>query len=82
MPSLGAVGVLAPMGRTSMVKCTEWARGVLLGASGRLVSESVAVGTLGVEGGLDDSFDFAALREDEDVSEEGVYVVGVNGANH
>ena len=59
--SLGTGGVLAAMGRTSMMKCAIWARGVFLGASGRCVSVSVAVGALGVAVGLDDFFDFAAL---------------------
>ena len=67
VPSFGASGVLAPMGRTSMMKCAIWARGVLLGASGRCVSESVAVGALGVTVGLDDSFNLSAFREEEDV---------------
>ena len=64
--SLGTGGVLAAMGRTSMMKCAIWARGVLLGASGRCVSVSVAVGALGVAVGLDDPLDLAALREEED----------------
>ena len=63
---LGAGGVLATMGRKSMMKCAIWARGVLLGASGRCVSVSVAVGALGVAVGLDDSLDLSALREEED----------------
>ena len=66
VPSLGAGGVLAAMGRTSMMKCAIWARGVFLGASGRCVSVSVTVGALGVAIGLDDLFDFAAFREEED----------------
>ena len=61
VPSPGAGGVLAAMGRTSMMKCAIWARGVFLGASGRCVSVSVTVGALGVSIGLDDLFDLAAL---------------------
>ena len=61
----GAGGVLASMGRTSIMKCTIWARRVLLDASGRCLSESVAVGALGVAVSLDDSFDLTALREEE-----------------
>ena len=82
VPFFGAGGVLASMGRTSMMKCAIWARGVLLGASGRCVSVSVAVGALGVAVGLDDSFDLAAFREEEDACEEFFHVVGVDGDNH
>ena len=64
--SLTAGGVLAAMGRTSMMKCAIWARRVLLGASGRYVSVSVAIGALGVAIGLEDLFDFAAFPEEED----------------
>ena len=38
----------------------------VLGASGRCVSVSIAIGALDVAIGLDDFFDFAALREEED----------------
>ena len=61
VPSLGAGGVLAAVSHTSMMKCAIWARGVFLGASGRCVSVSVAVGALGVAIGQDDPFDFAAF---------------------
>ena len=44
-----------------MMKCAIWARGVFLGASGRRVSVSVAIGTLGVAIGLDDLFDLAGF---------------------
>ena len=64
--SLGTGGVLASMGRMSMKKSAIWTRGVFLGASGRCVSVSVAVGALGVAVGLDDFFDLAAFREEED----------------
>ena len=50
----------------SMMKCAIWTRGVFLGASGRCVSVSVAIGALGVTVGLDDFLDLAALREKED----------------
>ena len=61
MTSFGAGGVLASMGRTSMMKCAIWAGRVFLGASGSCVSESVAVSTLNVAIGLDYPFDFLAL---------------------
>ena len=64
--SLWAGRVLAAIGRTSMMKCAIWARGVFLGASGRCVSVSVAIGALGVTVGQDDFFDLAAFREEED----------------
>ena len=66
VPSFGTGGVLAPMGRMSMMKCAVRACRVFLGASGRCVSKSVAVGALGISIGLDDPFDFPALREEED----------------
>ena len=66
VPSFGAGGVLASMGRTSRKKCAIWAGRVFLSVSGRGVSESVAVGALGVVIGLDDSLDFPALGEEED----------------
>ena len=46
--ALGAGGVLASRSRASMMNRTVGAGGVFLGASGRGVSESVAVGALGV----------------------------------
>jgi len=46
--SLGASGVLVSVGLASMMKRTIRASGVLLGASGMGVSESVAVEALGV----------------------------------
>src|ERR1700761_8442746 len=61
VPSLGAGGVLAAVGRTSMMKCAIRAGGVLLGASGRCVSKSITVGALGVAVGLDDLLDLAAF---------------------
>ena len=39
--ALGALGVLASVSRSSMMKRTVWAGGVFLGASGRGVSESI-----------------------------------------
>ena len=64
--SLGTGGVLAAMGRTSMMKCAIWALGEFLGASSRCVSVYIAVGALGVAVCLDDFFDLAAFREEED----------------
>ena len=55
--SLRAGGALAAMGPTSIMNCAIWARRVLLGASGRCVSVSIAIGALGVAVGLDDFFD-------------------------
>jgi len=46
--AFGAGGGLASMSRASMMKGTVGAGGVLLGALGRGVSESIAVGALGV----------------------------------
>ena len=49
-----------------MMKYTIWAQGVFLGASGRCVSVSVAVGALRVAVGLDNFLDLTALQEEED----------------
>ena len=46
--AFGACGILASVGPASMMKRTVGAGGVLFGASGRSVSESIAVGALGV----------------------------------
>jgi len=46
--ALGAGGFLASVGGTSMLKRTVGAGGVFLGASGRGVSKSLAVGPLGL----------------------------------
>ena len=46
--TLGAGDVLASVSRASMIKQTVGAGGLLLGASGTGVSESIAVGALGV----------------------------------
>ena len=46
--ALGACGVLASLSRASMMKHTEGAGGVFLGASGMGMSESIVVGALGV----------------------------------
>jgi len=80
--SLGAGGVLASMGRTSMMKRTIRAGGVLLGASGMGVSEPVAVGTLGVAVSLGRFLDLEPLGEEEEGREEDGNVVGVNGDDH
>jgi len=65
-----------------MMKRTIRAGGVLLGAAGMGVSESVAVGTLGVEVSLGRFLDLEPLREEEQGGDEGGNVVGVNGDNH
>jgi len=80
--TFGAGGVLATVGRTSMMKCTVWAGGVLLGASGIGVSKSIAVGALGVAVSLGHFLDFEPLGEEEEGGEEDGNVVGVNGDNH
>jgi len=80
--AFGACGVLAPMGRTIVVKRTVGAGGVFLGASGIGVSESVAVGTLGVAVGLHSLLDFETPREAEESGGEDGNVLGVNGDNH
>ena len=46
--ALGTGGVLASVSRESMMKRTVGAGGVLLGASGKGVSESIAISALGV----------------------------------
>ena len=80
--SLGAGGVLAPMGRTSMVKRTKGARGVGLLATLGGVAETVAVVALGVSVGVDGFLNLEPFREEEEGREESLYVVGVNGDNH
>jgi len=59
--SLGTGGVLAEMGRTSMMKRTIRAGGVFLGASGMGVSEPVTVGALGVTVSLGCFLDLESL---------------------
>ena len=80
--SSGAGGVLAAVRRTSMMKCTNLARGVFLGASGSCVSVSVAVEALGIMVGLDYHFIFKAGREEEHARDEFSHIVGVDGDNH
>jgi len=58
------------------------AGGVFLGASGIGVSESVAVGALGVAVGLCGLFDFETPREEEEGWGKDGNLVGVNGDNH
>ena len=65
-----------------MMKCAIWAGGVLLAASGRCMSVSIAVGALGVAVRLYDSFDLTALGKEENSLDEFVKVLGVNGDNH
>jgi len=50
--ALGAGGVLAYVSQASMMKRRVGAGAVFLGASGRDVSKSVAVGTLGIARGF------------------------------
>jgi len=70
------------MGRTIVIKRTVGAGGVFLGASGIGVSESVAVGALGVAVGLRSLLDFETPREEEESGGEDGNVVGVNRDNH
>ena len=80
--AFGACGILASVGRTIVMKRTVGAGGVFLGASGIGVSESVAVGALGVAVGLRSLLDFETPREEEESGGEDGNVVGVNGDNH
>jgi len=80
--AFGACGVLAPVGRTIVVKRTVGAGGVFLGASGIGLSETVAVGALGVAVGLRGLFDFETPREAEESGGEDGNVVGVNRDDH
>jgi len=61
-----------------MMKRTVEAGGVLLGASGMGVSESVAVGTLGVAVSLLRFLDLEPFREEDEGGEEDRNVLGVN----
>jgi len=80
--ALGAGGVLASVGRTSMMKRTVQAGGVLLSASGMGVSELITIGALGVAVSLGRFLDLEPLGEEEEGGEEERDVVGVNGDNH
>ena len=80
--SLGAGGVLASMGRTSMVKRTKGARGVVLLATLGGVAETVAVVALGLSIGVDGFLNLEPFREEEEEGKEFLYVVGVDGDNH
>ena len=80
--SLGTSGVLASMGRTSMVKRTEGARGVGLLAALGGVAEAVAVVALGVPISVDGFLNLKPFREEEEGREEFLYVIGVDGDNH
>ena len=80
--SLRAGGVLASMGRTSMVKRTEGARGGGLLASLGGMAEAVAVVALGVVVGVDGFLNLQPFQEEKDGREEFLYVVGVDGDNH
>jgi len=65
-----------------MMKGAIGASWVIRGASGRGVSESVAVCALGVAVSLRRFLDFQRLREEEDGWEEDWNVVGVDGDDH
>ena len=80
--SLGAGGVLASVGRTSMVKRTIGARGVFLGAALSGVTVAVAVGALGVSVRLHCLFNLEAAGEEEEGGLEDGNVLGVNGDDH
>ena len=64
--SHGAGGVLASVGRTSMVKRTKGARGVGLLAPLGGVAETVAVVALGVSIGVDGFLNLEPFREEEE----------------
>ena len=68
--ALGAGGVLAYVSQASMMKRRVGAGAVFLGASGRDVSKSVAVGTLSVRVSLRRFLDLKSLREEEEGWEE------------
>ena len=80
--SLSTGGVLASVGRMSMVKRTQWARGVGLFASLGGVAETVAIVALGIPIGVDGFLDLAPFREEEEGHKESLNVVGVDGDNH
>jgi len=65
-----------------MMKRAIGAGGVFLGASGIGVSESVAVGALGVAVGQSSLFDFETPREEEKGWGKDGNVVAVNSDNH
>ena len=65
-----------------MMKRTIRSGGVLLGASGMGVSESITIGALGVAVSLGCFLDLEPLGEEEDGREEDGNGVGVNGDNH
>jgi len=64
------------------MKRTKGAGGGFLGVSGMGVSESVAVGALGIAFGLCRLFDFETPREEEEGWGKDGNLVGVNGDNH
>jgi len=76
--SIGAGGVVRSVSRTSMVKRTIGTGGMFLGASGRGVSEAVALDTLGVSGSLCRFLYLEAFLEGVEGREEDGNVVGVN----
>ena len=65
-----------------MVKRTQGARGVGLFAALGGMAEAVAVVALGVSVGVDGVFDLVLLGEEEEGSEEFLYIVGVDGDKH
>ena len=64
------------------MKRTIWAGGVFPGASGRGVSEPVAVGSLGVTVSLRRLLDLEPLGEEEASGEEAWNIVAVAGDDH
>ena len=80
--ALGSSGVLPSVSRASMMKRTVGAGVVFHGASGRGVSEPVAVGALGVAVSLLRFLDLEPLEEEEDWWEEASNVIRVNGDDY
>jgi len=65
-----------------MMRRTVGARRVFLGASGRSVSKSVAIGTLSVALSLPRFLDFESFGEEEEGWDNDGNVVVVEGNNH
>jgi len=80
--ALGARGVLASVSQASMMKRTVGTCGMLQVHRGDHMSESVAIGLLGVAVSLRRFLDLESFGEEEEGWEEDGNVVGVNGHDH